>query len=402
MAHRNPLALASLTTLALAMTVPALPALSQSTSFNVNVVPQNPTPDDAVVLRLSGTWRDGCTPGTAITPAVARSGGTVNVTLNYATLQGACTTALTPFTTDVALGKLPAGTYAADVLLIESLIPARSLGTASFTVAPKAFTTLYVFGANALKRGSSGELGCDGSLSIKSRLTLFNNASTPSVASLSALYGETGEEVIPGPITAYSLAARGGTVVDTSIANSASRVSVWAFEVPGRVALRNTLERFVDCDQGANPSQGRLALPVFSALFPAGSTVVSGDVKAIDENATGACPFSADLLAFRRRVNVTMFNAGTSAATFQVVGRQTTEDGNDEIYRGSFTVNAKSARQANDLALDLTKLCSAAGASNVWFEITADQPFLSYVSTAFEDASPGAMPYEIYPSKTEY
>jgi hypothetical protein len=43
-------------------------------------------------------------------------------------------------------------------------------------------------------------------------------------------------------------------------------------------------------------------------------------------------------------------------------------------------------------------LTAANDGNRIWITISANQPFLSYVSTIFDNPEPGALPFEVYPS----
>ena len=66
----------------------------------------------------------------------------------------------------------------------------------------------------------------------------------------------------------------------------------------------------------------------------------------------------------------------------------------------TFTLAAKEVRQVNRMILPpLKDLPDNNESIRVWITISANQPFLSYVSTVFEDGEAGSMPFEVYPSR---
>lgn len=372
---------------ALALALLAAPALHAQPTATIKVVPASPTPQDAIVLQLSGQWSDSCVPGSAVRPSFTRDGNHFLLTLNYANLTGVCASVVSPWSVDVPIGRLAAGTYQADLSLLKSLLPAQNLASTAFTVAPPPTTVVYVPGVLA---SSAAPSGCDGTLTLKSALSAFNNGGTPATVRALASYDADGAVALNGTPAVLDPGESGS--VDTASMRGNNNVQIVALETPGRVALRPTLEKSVRCGTAAAVAQGRLALPVFGALYPAGSTVVSGDVKVVNDDAS-CSPL------YRRRVNLTLFNAGTDTATFTVSA--TRASGTGQVYQATYSVPPRSVRQWNALPLDATALCGVSGSSSVWFAIGADQPFLSYVSTAFEDAAPGAIPYEVYPSRLE-
>ncbi len=103
-----------------------------------------------------------------------------------------------------------------------------------------------------------------------------------------------------------------------------------------------------------------------------------------------------------RRINVTFFNDGSATATFTVnvwpVGGAPTP-----VVTQSYEVVAKSIAQVNGLEVPLPTVPDpqymGADGVQVWVNVTADQPFLAYVSTIFDDPQPGALPFQVYPAR---
>jgi len=388
---------------ALALVAPRT-AAGQSTTVGttIQVHPDLPSPGDDITLRLVGTWPSGCVPGSVVKPTVSKDPARITISLNYAAYTGACTAVLTDYRLDVPIGKLAAGTYEVDVTVLETLFPPRTLATRRFTVGPRPELTLYVPGVFASGRKSADMLGCDGTLTLASGLSAYNNGAGVASFSVAAAYDENGSRILAEhPI---QLRPGAGTQLDTK--PESSRLQILALRATEGVVVWPTLTRNVACDRGSVPSQGRVPLPTFTSLFPADAHAVSGDVKILD-SPSDACPTFNPSFAptFRRRVNLTLFNAGNAAATFRVVGRQLAQAGAPavDLVTERYSVPARTVRQIDNLKLELAPLCAADGPDglNIWFDVSADQPFLSYVSTAFEDATPGALPYEIYPSRLE-
>ena len=97
-------------------------------------------------------------------------------------------------------------------------------------------------------------------------------------------------------------------------------------------------------------------------------------------------------------MNLTLFNAGSEAATFHVsaiaVGGGPGGSSPDQEYQ----VPANSLVQFNAISLENLPVCQPGGA---WFQITGDQPFLAYVSTVRPESLAGVLPYEIFPARAD-
>ena len=127
----------------------AAPAPAQTLpTVIVATVPSSPAPGDMVVLRLSGQWPDGCVPEASRT-SLAQEGSLLRVTFNYSGYSGACTAVVTPWALDVSAGKLAAGTYTVEVTHLQTLMPAETIGTGAFTVAPLPEATVWLPGFSA-------------------------------------------------------------------------------------------------------------------------------------------------------------------------------------------------------------------------------------------------------------
>lgn len=370
-----PLILLSLTA---SFTAPA-PAQTLPTVV-VATVPSNPAPGDIVVLHLSGQWPDGCVPEPSRT-TLTQSGSILSVRFNYSGFSGACTSAVTPWALDVSAGKLAAGTYSVEVTLVRSLLPAETIGKGSFTVAPLPEATVWLPGFQAPGATTS----------LASTLTAYNHNDNAVTVTYLGAWDALGAHTTPSPV---ELAAHTSGILDSRSLRAGQPVQMLSLSAPRRVALRATLERLETVPEGlpkVPESLGRVELPVFTEIFPAGSTAVAGDVSlSALECASGP--------EARRRVNLTLFNAGSQAATFHVsaiaVGGGPGGSSPDQQYQ----VPAKSLVQFNALSLENLPVCAPGGA---WFQITGDQPFLAYVSTARPQTAPGILPYEIFPARLE-
>ncbi|MDL1949922.1 hypothetical protein FBQ97_08940 [Acidobacteria bacterium ACD] len=174
-----------------------------------------------------------------------------------------------------------------------------------------------------------------------------------------------------------------------------------AFTATEGMQVDSSVERIwydISCDVlGRVPSsEGRRPLPIYRGLFPAGSNATSG---AVSLGAPRLYCFGPEH-RYPRRVNVTMFNGGEQPATFSVTVRRLELDPR-VLVENRYSLGPKEVFQANDLAfpwipggesdLDLDQM--------VWITITADQPFLSYVTTVYDLGTPHDVGFEVYPSR---
>ena len=277
----------------------AAPAPAQSLD-PIATVPTAPAPGDSVVLHLSGQWPDGCVPEAART-TLTQEGSILRVNFNYSGFSGVCTMATTPWTLDVPAGKLAAGTYTVEVTRSRTLMPTETIGTGSFTVAPLPETTVWLPGFWA--PGTT--------FSLASTLTAFNNTENAVAVAFLGAWDALGRHTTPPPV---ELAAHTSGILDSRSLRAGHPVQMLSLRAPRRVALRATLERLETVPEGLPKVPellGRVELPVFTEIFPAGSTAVAGDVSlSALECASGP--------EARRRVNLTLFNAGSQSATFRV------------------------------------------------------------------------------------
>ncbi len=367
--------------LLLALSSAALPAAGQPLpNATVATFPANPAPGDEIVLKLSGQWPDGCVPEAERTK-LTTSGTRLHVNFNYSGIVGPCTAAVTPWSLDVPAGTLDAGTYTVEVTRTRTFGGPEPVGSGSFSVTPLAASTVYV----------PGFFAPGATVSMQSTLTAYNN--TESNATIRFAGAWDGLGTAPAPADA-AVGPNAAVILDSHTLRAGQHVQMLAITAPRRVALRATLERLETVPEGlakVPESLGRLELPVFGELFPAGMTAVAGDVSlSASECAEGATN--------RRRVNLTLFNAGDAAATFRVSAVSATAGPGGPASEKEYTVPASSIVQLNELPLEGLPVCAAGGA---WFRITGDQPFLAYLSTVRPETLPGVLPYEIFPAKLD-
>lgn len=356
------------------------PAVAQSLpTVAIETFPAAPAPDDPVVLRLSGLWPDGCVPDDTLT-TFSQAGKALRVHFNYAGFDKVCTAAVTPWSLDVPAGHLAEGAYSVDVTITRSLLPTQTIGTGAFTVATPKDATFWLPSFWA-----PGE-----AITLASSLTAFNNSeNVVNVATLAA-YDALGQR--PGSVSEGQIGPNSSAIIGTRTLRPGMAVQLLEIRAPRRVSFRATLERLETVPEGlpkVPESYGRVELPVFTELVPAGMTAVAGDVTlSALECASGP--------EARRRVNLTIWNAGNATGTFTVTGGGSGNGPGGSVQELEYLVQPRALVQFNAVSLDSLPACSAGGA---WFRIKGDQPFLAYVSTVRPETVPGILPYEIFPAK---
>ncbi len=152
---------------------------------------------------------------------------------------------------------------------------------------------------------------------------------------------------------------------------------------------------FPQCD---NLVHGQVTIPIYRTLFPAQSTAISGPVELGYFDLPKAVYPPA--LQRRRRVNVTLFNAGDAPTTF-VVRTFPHNFSATAFAEQTVVVEAKDVLQVNRISVPTESsipMQSSNGGNRIWVTITADQPFLSYVSTVFDAVEAEDLPFQVYPS----
>ena len=345
----------------------------------VATVPSAPAPGDEVVLALSGEWTDTCGP-TAEQATVTRDGTALAVDIVYGGYGVGCGAAISPFHLNVGAGALPEGSYAVTVTLTLPFSRPQTIGTGAFVVAEPPKTLVWV---PAFSARSDGYV-------LASNLTAFNNGEAAGEVATLAAYDALGERD-PGR-AGVAIEPQGAALVPSAPLRSGQAVEMLALSAPRSFAFRATLERLEDVPAGspkAPESLGRVELPVFTELVPAGATAVAGDVSLTPTECSGP-------VESRRRVNLTIFNAGDEAATFTVAGAAVSAGPGGSGNSQTYGVPARSLVQFNALPVDAFPVCQPGGA---WFRINGNQPFLAYVSTARPQTVPGILPYEIFPAR---
>ena len=374
----------SITTLVLAI-APFLLASAKGAAqtyptVSVATYPAAPAPGEPLTVKLSGIWNDGCVPETSAKVTVARSGTIFLVDLSYAGFSGACTAALTPWALNIFFEPLNEGTYTVEVARSDA-IASRTIGSGTFTVAPPATTLFWVPGFSAV-----GALGA-----LQSTLGATNPTATAAVVTPLAAYDGAGERLHPFP--PVTIAPGATSAIDTRALPPGQAVQMLLFSAPSRVVFHPTLEWLQDV--GGSPvipaSYGRVETPLFTDLFPAGMTTFAGDLVFTPYECTPSA---------RRRVNLTVFNAGQSAATVQVTA--VSPAGAVPGFALTYSVPARSLVQFNALPTDALPVCQSGGYwAGVFLKITVDRPYLAYVSTVRPETFPEILPFEIFAARFE-
>jgi hypothetical protein len=246
------------------------------------------------------------------------------------------------------------------------------------------------------------------SVNWMSDFTLFNGGAEPATWRRIAIYSD-GQLVVPDGSSACMLETEqtvppdyGGYVGGCIATPPRNGLAMLVLDTSAALIANATVSLvhtpLNDCagPGHAEIRQGRVPLPAFKGLFPPGSTVTFGEID-LGNPSIGYC--APPNQRYARRVNVTMFNGGDASATFRLrvkAGINRPED----FYEQTVVVGPKEIIQLNRLPLDLDEVASRTEGGSVapaWVLLSADQPYVAYVSSVFEDPEPGAMPMEVYP-----
>jgi hypothetical protein len=284
-------------------------------------------------------------------------------------------------------------------------------------IGPVAFLTLVAFGCGSavaqdlqpiyvpLVYATVGSVLDPGGHSVsaeswQSTMSAFNPTDSPGSVVDVAVYGK-GAILTPG---SYPLIPphEGGGFVPSVVPQPDRGVGFLELRTsPGLVFYANVQRVTQQCEVGAPNCisfvLGALNIPFYRALFPAGSVVVSGSVQ-LGQFGLGGSGHALDVER-RRRMNVTLFNAGDVSATF-VVRTFPHHFSATPLAEQTVVVEAKDVFQVNGFPVptETSLLLDAFDESQIWVTITADQPFLSYISTVFSSVALGDMPFQVYPS----
>jgi hypothetical protein len=164
--------------------------------------------------------------------------------------------------------------------------------------------------------------------------------------------------------------------------------------------IERVIDRYPCPDAGVGSfalvSRGRAAAPVYSSLFPSGSTVICGDVDLGSVNTPVRCADPAERA--RARINVTLLNAGSVAATFRIAVYPGAAQG-QPIAEYSLVVPASSIVQENDLPIPTNVLSISQSSARVWIAVSSTEPFLAYASGVLTDSVANANYFQVYPAQ---
>jgi hypothetical protein len=272
--------------------------------------------------------------------------------------------------------------------------------------------TVYVPTTHVLRpiASPSGGDGQGWSLRLGSHFMVFNSASEPRSVTLVAWYDQDGVKHEGFPAGGASVLAPGKAgLMNAGFCDPPETgcVSIAELRVEDGVAVRNTLERSYLVGAGCFPvpttgglSQGRVPLPVFEGLHPAGTVAACGDVMPFNAGGAQICSNVKDQ-KYVRRLNLTLFNGGEEPATFVVKGYRSVFDPPTVVFTATYGLGPETVTQINSFYAPPIPVDCYPHEENLWFTITADQPFLAYISTIFDDPGPGVNPYQIYPALTK-
>lgn len=234
----------------------------------------------------------------------------------------------------------------------------------------------------------------------QSRLSLFNAGQAVGKAHILGIFGAGATLIDAGACedNNASTLPNGGHRVNECVAQAPSTgVAFLEVSVDPGVLLQGDIYRSLDfVDFCVSPSVtvvplARWPLPIFHGAFNAGATVVTG---AISLGNIGCVPSGREYL---RRVNVTLFNAGTASATFLVTARAYDDALSPPIFTRSVAVAPKDVLQLNAIQNDFSpEQLKGDPEVRVWILVTADQPFLAYTSAIFNAAPDGQPPFEVF------
>lgn len=244
----------------------------------------------------------------------------------------------------------------------------------------------------------------------ESTLEVLNSTSSPASFGILALHGN-GSHLSDSTScqNIVTLGPRTGTnVIPCADAYPDPGVAMLVIEAPQGMLVRADLQKNrlrcgcpgeLDCTPFP---QGQVYLPVFRGLFPAGSSAVSGPVELGAFSLSESCASANQ--QYRRRVNITLFNGGDTPATFHIV-ETPNHTSSDPLFSGEVTVGAKQVVQLNSITVPTepsNNLRAPNGGNRIWITVTADQPFLSYVSTIFDNPEVGALPFQVFPGSVTH
>ena len=263
-------------------------------------------------------------------------------------------------------------------------MPAQKIGTGAFTVAPLPEATVWLPGFSAT----------GATYSLASTLTAFNNTDNAATVTYVGAWDALGESQRRRPRSSSRREAAG--ILDS---RSAARGPGRPDARPARPAPRRSprharaaRDRSRRASEGPRVARPRRAARLHRALprrhrRPSPATSPSPPIE---------CASGPEA---RRRVNLTLFNAGTETATFSVSAISVTAGpgGGSPPERRTRSRRSPSSSSTRSRSRGLP-VCEAGGA---WFRITATSRSSPTSPPSAPRPCPGSCPYEIFPARLD-
>lgn len=231
---------------------------------------------------------------------------------------------------------------------------------------------------------------------LASSLTAVNAGTEAATVTLLATYDGSGEQ--PGGAGLVTLEPGASSYLGPFWSRPEGSLRLAALRAPRSVLFQAWLDVYesIPPEIPTGPADlGRISIPVFTELIPAGTTAVAGGLRFSDAECN---PWAAGFVDVRK-VNLALFNAGDGPAT--VVVDVAAKVPGTTGYPASVTVAARSFVQLNDLPSGPMPVCPVAGmlAGGAFVSVRSDQPFLAYVSTSLPLAPRRLFPFEVFPAR---
>jgi hypothetical protein len=247
--------------------------------------------------------------------------------------------------------------------------------------------------------------GTDTASAWLSDYIVHNHGQTPARPFTEAVFGSGSQLGLP-ELCSFLYPAHAGSIFNFCASPPPSGVGFLRIRLPPAFDISGWVSKiFYRC--GCYTSSctaiplGRYRLPTYTSLFDAGSTAVAVGVNVGNPDLPPNCGSLAEQNL--RRVNVTIFNAGDQVAQAIIVVRDLSAT--NVLSTRTVTVPPFEVIQFNRLALGdlgLSTLLDGSGQALVSITVQADRPFLSYVSTVFDTAVPGTLPFEVIGMQQEF
>lgn len=240
----------------------------------------------------------------------------------------------------------------------------------------------------------------------QSKVWIYDTGKEPRTVSLYSPLGNGAR--LQDPCVTRSLGPGDGLQIGDCV--SVSGVAFMELSVPPDVLVSGYVTRvglvsIFGPPFGFDYAQGTAPLPVFRGLFSVGQMTITDAVNLGPPDLPSCAPENVN---YHRRKNVTLLNAGDKPATFGVAVRVQQRQPPYLVVttaQQQYVVPPRDVVQVNGFDVPLPEVLPlnsqnpSYGEYFGWFLITADQPFLSYVSTIIDQPEPKAMPFAVYPSR---